>query len=248
MKNRYDEDASGLMPSHLFGWAVGEEESAPDLAARLVTEASERQLDVISEQQPHVEAVKEAADFGTTAVEALEEVGFTADFEVLDEGVRVNFDDDDGVFDRRRRRIAEGLVGRLAEAAGGEVTGVRMLEYANGGHITVGLMSGVGFGGTSGYDMDFNPFEQRNVRLVNELDVNIDDNVVDRLEELTTMWDGDYQLYDEGVELTLNEMHPEQREELALWIEGHTQRVGVPGTTLEEVLHDVYRRIRRRRR
>ena len=113
----------------------------------------------------------------------------------------------------------------------------------------VGLMAGVGFGaGPTGFDPNFNPFEQKNVQCVSELDVSVDDSVLNRLEELTLMWDGDYSIYNEGVDLTLNEMDTTQRSTLAFWIEGHVSRVGVAGSTLEEVLHDVHRRIRRMNR
>lgn len=249
MRNSYDDAASSDVASHLFEWAVGDEESAPDVASKRTLEAASRHIALLREQDEHVRVAKDVSDLGTTLVAALEDVGFTADFELEEGGrVRVSFDDDDEVFDRRRRRVAEGIVGRITEASGARVVGVKMLEHANGGYVTVGLMQGVGFGGSStGFDLSFDPFAQRNIRLVSEMDVNVDDHVIDRLHELTELWDDDHTIYDEAARITLRGMSADQRDALELWIEGHINRVGVPGTTLEEVLHDVHRRIGRSR-
>lgn len=249
MKNSYDESASTELPFHLFEWAVDDDGSAPDVAANIINESAPRKAQRLAEQALLVEATKHMADFGDVTVNALEDAGFTADFELLPEGrVKINFDDDDNVFDRKRRRIAEGVIGRLSGAVNGKLEAVKIREHANGGSITVGLMPGIGFGGISGLDPHFDPFAERSVRFVNEMDVNVDNDVLGRIDELTDLWDADYQTYAEGAKLVLDEMSDSDRENLQLWIEGHVNRVGVSGTTLEEVLHDLHQRISHSRR
>lgn len=248
MGNIYEDASSNDVPSHLFGWAVGDETSAPEVASRLVKDEVERRKTLNEVAAPKRRLIDEATALGSTLRDALEEEGFTADYELLPEGtIKVTFDDDDCVFNRRRRRLAEGVVSRLAEDAGAIVKGIYMPEHANGGGITVGLIAGVGFGhANTGIDPNFDPFAQRNVHFVNELDVNVSDEVFDRLTELSHMWDGSYSMYAEGAEATIDEMNESEQRNLATWIDGQMRRVGVPGSTLEEVLDDVKRRIVRR--
>lgn len=246
MKNSYDDAASGDVPCHLFEWAVDDETAPCDVASKLVRETTDKKREFLREQKKSVEQLNEMSDFCTNVVEKLEEAGFNADFELLSEGrVKISFEDDTDRYDRRRMRIAENIVGKLAIGASGKITKVNIMEHAIGGDITVGLTAGVGFSNAMnlGLDPQFDPFQQRSYKFVNELDVSLDQGTMDRIDELTAMWNGDYRTYNESVELTLREMSEPQRETLSSWIRTQVKRIGIPGSQLEEVLHDMHRRI-----
>lgn len=243
MKNSYNDSATSDVPSHLFEWAVSEDDSAHDVASRLIIESASATLEKLDEQKQLTEHLNAMSDFGVSVVDELERAGFVADFEVLPESkVKFSFDDDGDVFDRRRMRLAENVIGAAAAKAGGVQTKVNIMEYANGGEVTVGMIPGSGFGKTNTYD----PYAKDNVRRVTEIDANIDAATLDKIEELVTMWDSDADVYNEGVDIVLNRMSSNQRSKLKLWVESQFNRVGVPGTRLEEVLHDMHYRIRHR--
>ncbi len=250
MKNSYDDDASGDLPDHLFEWAVGNESSAPEGATKVLRELKSSQNKKLQLENKQAKTLNEIADFGIAVTDALEQIGFDADFAVLSEGkIKFSFDDTDHVFDRKRRRLASNVINKLTKSAKGKIVESYMPINMGGGDITVGLLGGVGFSNVSstGINPDYNPFDAPNVEVVREIDANVDDSVLDRIDELTTMWNGDYQSYDDGVTLTLNEMGARQRGTLLNWIDSTRSRIGMPGSTLEEVLGDIHRRIRRMR-
>lgn len=246
MKNSYNESASSDLPVHLFEWAVGNAgDDGSTVATKVITESSDRTKNALHKETMIVNAENDLADFGSACVDVLSEAGFEADFDIdIKEGsVQIFFEDVDGVYNKKRAKFAKGLVSRLTEHVGGKITKLTNPDYGSGGNITVGMLSGVGFGGVPGIDPNFDVYAARQFEVAGDLDANVSNQVINRLNELSRMWDGSYNIYNEAVSITLKEMGESERTNLKMWIEENKNRVGIPGTTLEEVLYDVHRRI-----
>lgn len=246
MKNSYDDHASSELPTHLFEWAVGEAgDDGSTVASHVLNESSDRRRRDLERQRAIVEVQNDLADFGEACVDVLNEAGFDADFDIdVKRGtVKVMFEDVDGVYNERRAKVAHGVVKMLSEQVGGQITRIANPAYGAGGNVTVGMLSGIGFGGVPGLNPDYDVFAERRFETGEDLTANISESVVHRLNELSRMWDGDYSIYNEAVTITLREMGADERGNLSRWIEENRNRVGIPGTTLEEVLYDIHARI-----
>lgn len=241
MNYSYDESASDGVSSRLLEWAIDHTGGRARSRRRHTTVGG-------SLHRRRNARLSELLDVTSRIVESLEREELSVDVDVDDSRgvVKIMYEDANGM-----PRDDIGMSRRVCECADVIVEGTHACVIDStdpiegiGGNITVGLMSGVGFSDSDvGLDPDYDVYADRDIHVVKDKTATITREALDKLSRLVTLWEVDRGSYDDVVSHMLESMDHVERDQLDRWIASRRNSVGIPGTTLEEVLVDVRRRI-----